>query len=34
MKTPFMEQYEKEIVPALVRKFKYKNVMQVPRMTR
>ncbi len=34
MKTPFMEQYEKEIVPALVRKFKYKNVMQVPRMTK
>jgi len=29
-----MEQYEKEIVPALVRKFKYKNVMQVPRMTK
>ena len=34
MKTPFMEQYEKEIVPALVRKFKYKSVMQVPRMTK
>jgi len=34
LKTPFMEQYEKEIVPALVRKFKYKNVMQVPRMTK
>ena len=34
MKTPFMEQYEKEIVPALMRKFKYKNVMQVPRMTK
>jgi large subunit ribosomal protein L5 len=29
-----MEQYEKEIVPALIRKFKYKNVMQVPRMTK
>jgi len=29
-----MEQYEKEIVPALMRKFKYKNVMQVPRMTK
>jgi large subunit ribosomal protein L5 len=29
-----MEQYEKEIVPALTRKFKYKNVMQVPRMTK
>jgi large subunit ribosomal protein L5 len=34
LKTPFMEQYEKEIVPALMRKFKYKNVMQVPRMTK
>jgi large subunit ribosomal protein L5 len=34
LKTPFMEQYEKEIVPALIRKFKYKNVMQVPRMTK
>jgi large subunit ribosomal protein L5 len=34
VKTPFMEQYEKEIVPALIRKFKYKNVMQVPRMTK
>ena len=32
MKTPFMEQYEKEVVPALMRKFKYKNVMQVPKM--
>jgi len=29
-----MEQYEKEIVPALVRKFKYKNVMEVPKMTK
>lgn len=34
MKTAYMEQYEKEIVPALTRKFKYKNVMQVPRMTK
>jgi len=34
LKTPFMEQYEKEIVPALVRKFKYKNVMEVPKMTK
>jgi len=32
LKTPFMEQYEKEVVPALMRKFKYKNVMQVPKM--
>jgi len=29
-----MEQYEKEVVPALMRKFKYKNVMQVPKMTK
>ncbi|MGD0231734.1 MAG: 50S ribosomal protein L5 [Syntrophorhabdales bacterium] len=29
-----MEQYEKEIRPALVRKFKYKNVMQVPKLTK
>ena len=34
MKTPFMEQYEKEVVPALMRKFKYKNVMQVPKMAK
>jgi large subunit ribosomal protein L5 len=29
-----MEQYEKEIRPALIRKFKYKNVMQVPKLTK
>jgi len=29
-----MEQCEKEINPALVRKFKYKNVMQVPKLTK
>lgn len=29
-----MEQYEKEVVPALMRKFKYRNVMQVPKMTK
>jgi large subunit ribosomal protein L5 len=29
-----MEQCEKEISPALVRKFKYKNVMQVPKLTK
>lgn len=34
MKTAFMEQCEKEINPALVRKFKYKNVMQVPKLTK
>lgn len=32
MKTPFMEFYEKEVRPGLVRKFKYKNVMQVPKL--
>ena len=34
MKTAYMEHYEKEIRPALVRKFKYKNVMQVPKLTK
>ncbi len=34
MKTAYMEQYEKEIRPALIRKFKYKNVMQAPRLTK
>lgn len=34
MKTPFMEQYEKEISLALMRKFKYKNIMQVPKLTK
>ncbi len=34
MKTAFMEHYEKEIRPALMRKFKYKNVMQVPKLTK
>jgi large subunit ribosomal protein L5 len=34
LKTPFMKQYEKEISPALARKFKYKNVMQVPKLTK
>jgi large subunit ribosomal protein L5 len=34
LKTPFMEQYEKEISPALMRKFKYKNIMQVPKLTK
>jgi large subunit ribosomal protein L5 len=34
VKTPFMEQYEKEVRPALVNKFKYKNVMQVPKITK
>ena len=34
MKTAYMEQYEKEIRPALVRKFKYKNAMQVPKLSK
>jgi large subunit ribosomal protein L5 len=34
LKTAFMEQCAKEINPALVRKFKYKNVMQVPKLTK
>lgn len=32
MKTAYMENYEKEIRPALMKKFKYKNVMQVPKL--
>ncbi len=32
MKTAYMQFYEKEVVPALMRRFKYKNVMQVPKL--
>lgn len=32
MKTKYMEFYEKEVTKALMRKFKYKNVMQVPKL--
>ncbi len=32
MKTPFMEFYDKEVRPGLIRRFKYQNVMQVPRL--
>ncbi len=32
MKTAYMSFYENEVRPALVRKFKYKNVMQVPKL--
>lgn len=32
MKTEFMEFYEKEVRPALVRRFQYKNVMEVPKI--
>ena len=26
------EQYEKEVVPALMKKFNYKSIMQVPKL--
>ena len=26
------EQYEKEVIPALMKKFEYKSVMQVPKL--
>ena len=26
------EQYEKEVVPALMKKFQYKSIMQVPKL--
>lgn len=32
MKTPFMEYYEKEVRPLLMKKFRYKNVMEVPKL--
>jgi large subunit ribosomal protein L5 len=32
LKTAMVEYYEKEVMPALVRKFKYDNVMQVPKV--
>jgi large subunit ribosomal protein L5 len=32
LKTAYMDFYEKEVGPALVRRFKYKNVMQVPKI--
>ena len=32
MKTAYMDFYEKEVRPALVRRFQYKNVMQVPKL--
>ena len=31
MKTAYMEYYEKDVVPALMRRFKYKNIMEVPK---
>jgi large subunit ribosomal protein L5 len=32
LKTAYMDFYENEVRPALVRKFQYKNVMQVPKL--
>lgn len=32
--TPLKETYQTEIVPALIKQFGYKNVMQVPRVTK
>ncbi|MCA9957836.1 MAG: 50S ribosomal protein L5 [Chloroflexota bacterium] len=32
--TPLQEQYKGEIVPALMKEFSYKSVMQVPRITK
>ena len=32
--TRMQEQYQKSVVPALMQKFSYKNVMQVPRLTK
>lgn len=32
MKTPFMEYYEKEVRPLLMKKFRYRNVMEVPKL--
>lgn len=32
MNTRLQEKYEKEVIPALMEKFQYKNVMEVPRL--
>ncbi len=32
MKTEYMEFYKKEVVPSLMRRFKYKNIMEVPKI--
>jgi len=34
MLTPLKEQYQGEIVPALMKEFEYQSVMQVPRLTK
>jgi len=30
--SPYAEYYKSEVVPALIRRFNYKNVMQVPKL--
>lgn len=32
MKTEYMDFYKKEVIPALMRRFKYKNIMEVPKI--
>ncbi|OQC50940.1 MAG: 50S ribosomal protein L5 [Deltaproteobacteria bacterium ADurb.Bin026] len=32
MRTAYMDFYEKEVIPAMMNKFKYKNVMQIPKI--
>lgn len=32
MRTTYMEFYEKEVIPAMIHKFKYKNIMQIPKI--
>ena len=32
MATRLQEKYEKEVVPALMEKFGYKNIMEVPKL--
>jgi len=32
LKTEYMEFYKKEVVPALMRRFKYENIMEVPKI--
>jgi len=32
LRTAYMDFYEKEVIPAMMNKFKYKNVMQIPKI--
>lgn len=34
MSSRLQEKYEKEVIPALMDKFKYKNIMQAPQIGR